>query len=494
MNKQNYLQELREKIVDWFGLYFPDTRLGDLERGLIQAARELKMDESVDGIYQWMMRAEKSRNDIHVLATHLTVGETYFFREQIGLDLFKELILPRHMKNEKTTVPFRIWCAGCSSGEEPYTLAIIIKEYFPQISEADISILASDISPLALKKAIQGIYSEWSFRTIDPFLKSKYFRKEGGNWRISPEIQRMVNFSFINLADQSYPSPLTQTEHLDLILCRNVLMYFDPAVIKEISKKFLNCLNDDGWLITSQVELNDEYYSDFHRIQFLNGIFYQKSSTKINKAITHPGPVAGINHPVIPFVQPDKKSHKNNKNVTVNPSKNQTLDKKTRTVTHQTTPDLRALFDTGCYRQITEFMERSGNHPELTPEKIPIIARAYANTGHYREAAHYLEKLIYGKQTTPEVYYLYATVLFELNDYEKAETHLKKAIYLDHRHIPTYLLLGNLMNIQGKKELASKYFKNVFTLLDQYQDQDLVYGTEGMTAGRIKSMIVNMIE
>ena len=214
---------------------------------------------------------------LKVLSSHLTIGETYFFREKPAMSLFIKMIMPeviRKAENEKRAI--KIWSAGCSSGEEPYSLAIIIKENFPELNPSDFTIMATDISPKAINKAISGIYTEWSFRETPDNIRKKYFLNNNGTWCISPDIKRLVNFTYLNLAKDSYTSQLAGAANADIIFCRNVLMYLSPGIIKTAAENFYNCLNDGGWFITSQVELNDEYFSLFDKVYFESGVFYKK--------------------------------------------------------------------------------------------------------------------------------------------------------------------------------------------------------------------------
>ena len=193
------------------------------------------------------------------------------------MSLFVKKIMPEIIqKAEKENRGIKIWSAGCSSGEEPYSIAILIKEHFPELNPSKFTIMATDISPKAINKAISGNYTEWSFRETSDSIRKKYFQNVNGSWNISPEIKRMVNFTYLNLAKNSFSSQLIGAVNVDVIFCRNVLMYLSPDIIKKAAENFHNSLNDGGWFITSQVELNDEYFSIFDKVYFDSGVFYKK--------------------------------------------------------------------------------------------------------------------------------------------------------------------------------------------------------------------------
>ena len=278
MNSDQNLFEISGKISAILGLHFSSSQLQDLKRRLKLVARELNIPASTSELNVWLSKPYFSNTELNALATHLTVTESYFFREKGGLELFKQEVVPQLIRQRQAqNRQLRIWCAGCSTGEEPYTIAMIIKEYFPELTDWNITILATDINPEAIQKALQGEYGEWSFRETDAFMRYKYFEPSGNNWRICTEIKKMVTFSYLNLSENTYPSTLTNTAGMDIVFCRNVMMYFTPKVIIEVSKRFFESITENGWLITSQVELRDEYFSIFEKVLYNQGIYYRKS-------------------------------------------------------------------------------------------------------------------------------------------------------------------------------------------------------------------------
>ncbi|HJV37066.1 CheR family methyltransferase, partial [Geomonas sp.] len=220
------------------GLLFPKERWDDLERGLFSAARQLGfMDPHV--FLHWLMSSPLTRRQVEALAGHLTIGETYFFRDPRSLEATETSILPpllraRRGKDQR----LRIWSAGCSTGEEAYTLAILLHRLLPDVREWNISILATDINAAALQKGMAGVYGKWSFRATPSWFKSLYFTPQPeGSLRVVDNVKRMVHFEYLNLAEDSYPSLPTNTNAMDLIFCRNVLMYFSPEMARTVVAK-----------------------------------------------------------------------------------------------------------------------------------------------------------------------------------------------------------------------------------------------------------------
>lgn len=253
---EDVLARFSDYVTGHMGLYFPPERLPDLERGLLAASGELGFDDAAM-CARWLMAEQLTRTQRDVLACHLTVGETYFFRERPLFDALADHILPALIgirRGEGRRL--RLWSAGCCTGEEPYSLAILLRRLIPDLSEWIITILASDINPLFLKKAEAGEFREWSFRDAPAWLKEQGFKKTSeGHYAILPEIKKMVTFFPLNLVEDVYPSLLNDTNAMDLILCRNVVMYFSPERGRHVMQKLFASLVEGGRLGVSPVEI-----------------------------------------------------------------------------------------------------------------------------------------------------------------------------------------------------------------------------------------------
>ena len=493
MKNAESLTEISRNIAAILGLDFQAHQLHDLERGLKNAAKELEIEVSISGIKDWLSKPSFTNIELKTLAAHLTIGETYFFREKSGLELFKHEIIPQIIRQrDGKDEQIRIWCAGCSSGEEPYSIAMILKEYFPELTNWNITILATDISPLAIQKALQGEYTQWSFRETESFLKNKYFTPVGKNWCIRPEIKKMVTFSYLNLCQNSYPSSLTNTTEMDVVFCRNVLMYFTPGVIHEVSHRLYNSLITDGWLITSQVELNDEYFSAFERVQYKQYIFYRKTDKPKEPLTVH------INN----YVQdlPLKNNHKRDiKKDEIKKPVKQLTDKNLQPVVSpgiafMSSENLDSLYRQGQYLKCIESCRQMIANGKLNNVIFEFLVKSYANAGMLRDGETIINKIISDNLTTPEMYYIYASFLSEQHEEEQAEMMLNKAIYLNHKHILAHLMLGELLVKRDKRHLAIKHYEIVIELLGNYEDFEMVPESDGSTAGGIKALASIMIK
>ena len=287
MNRKLTEEELSmvcEVIASRMGLHFPKERWAMLSRNLALAATEFGFHK-MSGFIQWLLSATLNKDQIEVLASYLTISETYFWREPKVFVAFTDYILPElirskdkgkgERKKEKEKKSIRIWSAGCSTGEEPYSIAMALHQTINKIEDWDISILATDINPRAIQKAMSGIYGTWSFRNSPSWLKSTYFHLRGDRkYEIIPEIKKMVTFSCLSLVEMS---AISNASMMDIIFCRNVLMYFTPDWINKIAESFFQTLTDDGWFVVSSCELSSQVFPQFKSVNFPGAVIYRKS-------------------------------------------------------------------------------------------------------------------------------------------------------------------------------------------------------------------------
>jgi len=173
---------------------------------------------------------------------HLTINVSEFFRNKNHWDILEQQVLPQLISERKT---IKIWSAGCSTGEEPYSLAIMMKDKFPGKQER---ILATDLDEEVLAKAKMGLYNAKSLVAVEPKAKERYFHQEGGFYRIKDEIKKEVQFQQHDLLKDSYP------DNIDLILCRNVVIYFTEETKEKLYKKFVAALRPGGVMFIGSTE------------------------------------------------------------------------------------------------------------------------------------------------------------------------------------------------------------------------------------------------
>ncbi|NJL36824.1 MAG: protein-glutamate O-methyltransferase CheR [Leptolyngbyaceae cyanobacterium SM1_4_3] len=209
------------------------------------------------------------------LIVELTNIESYFFRDREQFSLLQNHIFPELLERKQNSRTIRICSAGCSSGEEPYSIAILLRKLIPNLEKWNLMILGVDINQAALKKAKTGIYSPWSFRSIDPETKQQYFQMVNNQYHIDQRIKNMVEFKTLNLIKDEFPRQNCEFRDVDLILCRNVFIYFETSAIAKVLNKFYQALQPLGYLLTGHAELSNQNLSQFQTKMFSESFIYQ---------------------------------------------------------------------------------------------------------------------------------------------------------------------------------------------------------------------------
>lgn len=477
--------QLSELIAERMGLHFPRERWDDLQRGLAGAAQEFGFQD-VAACAGSLLSQRPTQAQLQVLASHLTIGETYFFRDWPTLEALAGNILPDLIRSRRGREQrLRIWSAGCCSGEEPYSLAILLQEALPDLRDWQVTITATDISPGFLNKAAAGIYGEWSFRNAPPGLKERYFSPTAdGRYAIAPQIKELVNFAHLNLAQDVYPSLATGTSAMDLIFCRNVLMYFTPLQTRTVIGRLHHALVEGGWLAVSPSEASQALFPQFTTVNFPGAIIYRKSHAapaaqprwtpaRRGDAIEPVATEAAEPAELAPEVPPR------------NPASVET----------PLTPSAAAqwLYQQGRYAEVAETLVTSLARHTPGPQAFSLLARAMANLGRLTDALAWCERWIAADKLDPAGHYLRAVVLLERGDPEQARFSLLRAIYLHPDFVLAHFVLGNLARSHGRSGEAAKHFANALHLLRRLLPDDLLAESDGLTAGRLTETITSMI-
>jgi chemotaxis protein methyltransferase CheR len=262
---------IRDLIRDYCGIYFDDASRYLLEKRLSKRVRSHHFNSFRD-YYRHLLYDRNRDEEITSIMDILTVNETYFFREQNQLKTFSEDILPDLRDVNKDKKRLRVWSAGCSTGEEPYTIAMLVLEK-ENFYGWDIEIYGSDINQRVLRVARNGIYGKNSFRVTERYFLNKYFKEEGNFFRISDKVKQHVNFSYLNLLD---PLKIKLVGAVDVIFCRNVLIYFDSLSRKKVIEMFSNRLVNGGYLLLGHAESLINISTAFTLKHFKHDMVYQK--------------------------------------------------------------------------------------------------------------------------------------------------------------------------------------------------------------------------
>ncbi len=245
--------------------YFVDKRL--IER--IQAT-----DSGNFRSYFMMLRFEASGEELQILTNLMTVNETYFFREEYQFQCLVTSILGEVTKKRKESTPIRIWSVPSSSGEEAYSIAIYLLEYWPGINDWDIEIISSDIDTQILSHARCGLYSPRSVQHLPANILSKYFKPKGDAFQIIDDLRQSVEFTRVNLMN---PADVRAYRGFDVIFCRNLLIYFDDLSRRQAADTFFDALTPNGFLCLGHSESMSRISSLFQVRKFPDSIVYQRA-------------------------------------------------------------------------------------------------------------------------------------------------------------------------------------------------------------------------
>jgi chemotaxis protein methyltransferase CheR len=267
---------LRDFVYQHCGLNFTEDSKYLLEKRLGKRLHQHNLKTYKD--YYYFLRYNPNKDhELAEVIDLLTTNETYFFREDFQLRTFVEDILPeiRRRKELEGKQTLRIWSAGCSSGEEPYTIAMLLLDQ-PWLKSWRVEVIGTDISQRVLHMAREGIYGNAAFRSTDPLKKSRFFTDHEGKSRIKDEVRNLVSISHLNLFDSTRIALLGK---MDVIFCRNVIIYFDPTGKKTVIENFFQRLIPEGFLLLGHSESLINLSTSFQLRHFKNDMVYQKPQT-----------------------------------------------------------------------------------------------------------------------------------------------------------------------------------------------------------------------
>ncbi|OFW31955.1 MAG: hypothetical protein A3G76_04175 [Acidobacteria bacterium RIFCSPLOWO2_12_FULL_65_11] len=437
-------RQFRELVALRLGLAFPEARQTDVAQGLLRACRSSRLS-TPEPYVAWLATLSDQSPEWKRLASHLTVGETYFLRDPALFEALEKQILPSLIaaRRAQGMLRLRLWSAGCATGEEAYSLAIIIDRLLPDRSRWALTILATDINLEALHVAQQGIYRQWSFRNTPEDVRTQYFRRrDAETFEVAPGIRQAVVFAPLNLNDGSYPSVVTNTVAMDLIFCRNVLMYFTPQAQRATVARLREALVTGGWLVVSPAEASAELLRPLVPVPCSGAILYHKE------------------HPGSPLAFAAERSP--------------VTSSMARWEAKPALPDIStAAPPVTAQPETASFLER---------------ARDLADQGQLDEAHRLCERALERDQLDPEAHLLMASICQERGEVGTAVEALRRAIYLDPGSAPAHFLLGSLLLRRGEQRRGQRAMETAVGLLSSRPRDEVVPGTDGLSAGPLLEM------
>lgn len=267
-------EQLRDFIYNICGMYFHTTKKYFLESRLARRMEAVNLKTHQE--YYQLLKSSKGTEELKYLMDEITTNETYFFRNVPQLNALENKLLPEivETKNKMGFKKLRIWSAASSSGEEAYTMAMILNEKRSTLlKDWIIEIVGTDINETVVAQAKEGVYNAYSVRNIPDVYKRKYIREEGGKFILSPEVKKFVTFNKLNLYDDN---KMIFMKTFDIIFCANVLIYFDTASKSKVVQHFYNNLQPYGYFFVGQSESLHGVNDKFKTVHFPGGFAYKK--------------------------------------------------------------------------------------------------------------------------------------------------------------------------------------------------------------------------
>jgi chemotaxis protein methyltransferase CheR len=430
----------------------------------------------------------------HRIIGAMTNTESYFFRDRGQFTLLEQTLLPALIAERRSDRQLRLWSAACASGEEAYSLAILLCELIPDLDRWQVMVMGTDINTDALARAERGWFREWSFRAIDPHRWQHYFEPIADGWQIATKVRQLVTFCPFNLARDAWMSD--RDGAVDLILCRNVFIYFDPQAITPALSTFAQALKPGGYLLTGHAELYGQNLGAFDVQLHPQSVVYRRPLATDSRAVT--GAIAPVSslpvepQPPIPLLTPA---------LTTSPLPGQRSQPQARgdrppqplpisaNSSHQPPPH-QARQQPGSSATTTAIGKAESAHPwsanrlnfadhvrlkleellKIYPASSAILyalACLHANIGASDQALDFCQKALDLDPNSIEICCLMARIWEEQNDLDRAKQCLRRAIYLDREAVHPKLELASLYDRTGDPDLANRLYRAVLTFIDQ---------------------------
>ncbi|MBI2190364.1 MAG: protein-glutamate O-methyltransferase CheR [Planctomycetes bacterium] len=493
-----FFPQLKGFLIQASGLaYYQDK---DEEMANRVASRLSHLGLEGCGHYLALVRDEAvGGRELDALMAELTIGETYFFRHQELFDALRDLAIPERIGQNRPARRLRIWSAGCASGAEPYSICILLdQEFGGLLADWDVSIVATDVNRAALAKARQGHFEEWAFRSTSEEIKRRYFLPSGKAWTILPKFQSRVSFQYHNLVQHPFPSLIDNLAGFDLILCRNVMIYFSAEVIRRLVKQFHECLVEGGWLLVGHAEPNPEFFSDFRPVLTPGAVLYRRVSGPsagqpegLSPAGLPAQPAtpaftsgcAGSSSPVVPapFQFP-----------AVSFSMPSLLTWSPPILKAENPPDPLAAKPLTLGQEGASRVGLTSPSPSdavsAGPEEALAEVRSLADQARWEEAATACSRAMKGNRLEPRLHFYVALVQEQLGQVSEAEESLRKALYLDRNFVLAHYHLGILLQRRSDAGRAGRCFENALRILSAMSPDAVFEDADGATAGSLAEM------
>lgn len=479
------LTALKNFLLKHSGLHFSQHNHRILERGLMRRIQALRM-ESLPVYFRYLTATSDNYDEVNKLLGLLTVGETSFFRYRSHREALLHYVIPQLIEQNKSHTKLRIWSAGCSTGEEPYSLAILLLESFPELAGWDVQILATDINKRSLRQAREGIYGERSLRMMEESLRERYFEKLDNHFLISAQVKRMVRFEFFNLQTDNFTAGNSATGEIDLLFCRNVLIYFEIETIRQIVEKFSQSLRPQGYLFMGHAETMQNVSDRFRRHHQNNAFFYQKKeiTTKSDSDKGLAKKTQLTEKPVLTSAKADSTPVVAVAAVVAPPqAAPQQVKKVVRRDPDQLYRDASTAFDHERFADSATLFEQLLEQQPTNPKALVGKGLLLANQGKYADARICCARAIKENDLLPEAYLLRGLILDMEGLLERALVEYQKVLWLAPAFIMAHYLSAKVHARLTDTEKKLRSLRNTARALEQASGQSTVPFSGGLSRG-----------
>lgn len=446
---------IAHRVEEITGIAFPSNRRASAELVMSRVMSKLDITDAVS----FEMGVARGGNVMKALLDGLTVGESYFFREPAQLRFMAEELLPKWSSSWDAGRKLKVWSAGCAAGQEPYSIAVLLRE---NGWRRGAHILGTDISEARLAVARNATFTKWSLRTLPPETADKWFAKSGSNFMLLPSVKADVEFAALNLLD---PTRRPETLGQDVIFCRNVLIYFDLPAVVQICERLLQSLGPDGWLFLGA--------SDPHLAELLPCEVVVLPGCTAYRRTSAAQSTYAVQHAPLTLLLPEEPTAVE---ISADPAETSLI----------------AEWNTSAAIEIRQHEPPPAALPDAAeadgPEQAIALARQLANKGQLNEAGEVCARALERFPDQARLHLIAAILSGEAGRWSDSERSARYALYLDRSIVLAHVALGDALARLGHAERARRSFDNAAALLTS-GDVEATDPSEEMPPARLMDIV-----
>lgn len=462
---------LKEKIIEATGLVYFRDKDETILHALTNAFRGA-LPQDLDELHQILLA--NANHEFDLLVDELTIGETFFFRHQEMFEALKNVVLPQILEKNQQHKLLRIWSAGCSIGAEPYSIAILLHEILgTKMEEWKIEIVGTDINRKFLRSALKGIFAPWALRGMNETQIRRYFDPHAQSWELKAQYKQNIHFRYYNLVSNLERIP-EDFYNLDLLICRNVMIYFDSLTNQKLIQAFHQCLHGDGWLLLGHAEHHPEIYRKFHALSTEGAMLYQKLPKKAAVDIENPPtPFPTFSFPPCP---------------TTLSSKNSQISRNFQTPKRLSLPKPPAPQSQGVTPQASVTQIKSAIPSE---EELKQNIWQLCNEGNFVKARLLCDALLPSAIRDSSIYYLSGIIHWQLGHWNAAKEELQKRLFFQRDCVMTLYQIS-LLPQEGSKSL--QYLHQAQEILSSLNPTEIIPLSDGLSCTELRLIIEHQIK